>query len=163
MLSRSGMGKQATDACQGCISPSVMIPEHRLATLLQQIKQAQISNCIYHNTEISPSLYSDHRCDRNDFPLRVVRELDKHSGEVWHIQFSHDGTRLATCGSDGTAIIYRVSNFEVIHVLADHQDGVCSVSWSPDDTMLVTCSKDSRARLWDAHVSTCSRATHNHG
>jgi WD repeat-containing protein 26 len=134
-----------------CISPSVMIPEHRLAVLLQQVKQSQISNCIYHNTESSPSLYSDHRCDRNNFPLRVVIDLDKHSGEVWHLQFSHDGSRLATCGSDGTAIIYDVtSSFEVIHVLADHAMGVCSVSWSPDDTMLVTCSLDRKARLYNA-------------
>jgi WD repeat-containing protein 26 len=146
-----------TDCLSGCISPSVMIPENRLAILLQQIKQAQISNCIYHNTEISPSLYSDHRCDRNNFPLRVVLELDRHSGEVWNIQFSHDGSRLATCGSDGTAIIYDVSSFEVLHVLADHQAGVCSVAWSPDDKMLVTCSMDRRARLWDSHVGSYFR------
>jgi WD repeat-containing protein 26 len=136
-----------------CISPSVMIPEHRLATLLQQVKQSQISNCIYHNTESSPSLYSDHRCDRNNFPLRVVRDLDKHSGEVWHLQFSHDGSRLATCGSDGTAIIYDVtSSFEILHILADHAMGVCSVSWSPDDTILATCSLDRKARLYNANT-----------
>jgi WD40 repeat protein len=130
-----------------------MIPERRLAILLEQIKQAQISNCIYHNTEVSPSLYTDHRCDRNDFPLRVVHELDRHAGEVWHLQFSHDGTRLATCGSDGTTIIYDSWSFEVLHVLADHQAGVCAVAWSPDDKMLVTCSLDRYARLWDSEVS----------
>jgi WD40 repeat protein len=138
-----------------CISPSVLIPEHRLATLFQQIKQAQISNCIYHNTEISPSLYTDHRCDCNDFPLRVVKELDKHSGEVWHIKFSHDGSRLATCGQDGSAIIHRVSDFEVLHTLADHDGSVCSLAWSPDDSMLVTCSWDHKARLWATEVSGC--------
>lgn len=153
MLLKNGLvAWDVTNCLPGCISPSVMIPENRLAILLQQIKQAQISNCIYHNTEISPSLYSDHRCDRNNFPLRVVLELDRHSGEVWNIQFSHDGSRLATCGSDGTAIIYDVGSFEVLHVLADHEAGVCSVAWSPDDKMLVTCSMDRRARLWDSHV-----------
>ncbi len=130
-----------------------MIPEHRLAILLQQVKQAQISNCIYHNTETSPSLYSDHQCDRNNFPLRVVLELDRHTGEVWHIQFSHDGSKLATCGQDGTAIIYDVPSFDVLHTLGEHEAGVCSVSWSPDDSMIVTCSIDHRARLWNTHVS----------
>lgn len=130
-----------------------MIPEHRLAVLLQQVKQGQISNCIYHNTETSPSLYSDHQCDRNNFPLRVVLELEKHSGEVWDIQFSHDGTRLATCGEDGTAIVYDATTFEVLHVFADHENGVCSIAWSPDDTMLVTCAMDKCARLWNTDVS----------
>jgi len=126
-----------------------MLPEHRLAVLLQQVKQSQISNCLYHNTATSPSLYADHICDRNNFPLRTVVELEKHTGEVWQIRFSHDGSRLATCGSDGSAIIYEVGSFEVIHILTDHEGGVCSLAWSPDDSMLVTCSQDKRARLWN--------------
>jgi WD40 repeat protein len=129
-----------------------MIPEHRLAVLLHQVKQSQIAACIYHNTELSPSLYSDHMCDRNKFPLRVVRELTRHSGEVWNVEFSHDGTRLASCGVDGIAVIYDVGTFEVIHVLADHEKGVGSLAWSPDDTMLVTCSWDKQARLWNTEV-----------
>jgi WD40 repeat protein len=130
-----------------------MLPEHRLAVLLQQVKSYQITNCMYHTTATSPSLYQDHTCDRNNFPVRTALELDKHTGEVWQLQFSHDGLRLATCGSDGTAIIYEVGSFEVLHTLADHEGGVCSLAWSPDDSMLVTCSQDKRARLWNANVS----------
>ena len=130
-----------------------MLPEHRLAVLLHQVKRSQISNCLYHNTAVSPSLYQDHTCDRSNFPVNNFVELSKHDGEVWHVQFSHDGTRLASCGSDGTAIIYEVGSFEVLHVLADHESGVCSVAWSPDDSMIVTCSQDKRARLWNAYVS----------
>ncbi|KAI9744371.1 MAG: hypothetical protein M1818_001900 [Claussenomyces sp. TS43310] len=135
-----------------CIAPSVMIPEHRLAVLLQQVKQAQISACIYHYTEASPSLYADHQCDRNNFPLRVVHELDTHSGEVWNIIFSHDGAWLATCGSDGKAIIYEVASWKVVHILADHEAGICSLAWSPDDSLVVTSSMDRKARLWDTHT-----------
>lgn len=88
------------------ISPSVMIPEHRLASLLHQVKQAQISKCLYHNTANSPSLYSDHKCDRNQFPLATVQVLKDHSDEVWFVQFSNDGTRLATSSKDNTVIIW---------------------------------------------------------
>lgn len=130
-----------------------MLPEHRLAVLLQQVKQGQISSCLYHNTETSPSLYQNHTCDRSNFPLNTFVELSKHDGEVWQVVFSHDGSRLASCGSDGTAIIYEVGSFEVLHTLADHEAGVCSVAWSPDDSMIVTCSMDKRARLWNTHVS----------
>ncbi len=129
-----------------------MVPEHRLAILLQQVKQNQISNCLYHNTAMSPSLYSDHSCDRSQFPLRTVLELTQHSDEVWYLEFSHDGSRLATASADNTVIIYDTISFKVIHTLADHLDKVAYVSWSPDDSKLVTCSFDSKARVWDTMV-----------
>ncbi|PQE22834.1 wd domain-containing protein [Rutstroemia sp. NJR-2017a BBW] len=131
-----------------CISPSVMLPEHRLAVLLEQVKRHQISNCIYHNTATSPSLYQDHACDRNNFPLRPILELEKHTGEIWVVEFSHDGSRLASCGSDGCVVIYNVPDFDVQYIFADHEKGVCSFAWSPDDSMMVTCGRDHRARLW---------------
>ena len=130
-----------------------MLPEHRLAVLLHQVKRNQIQSCIYHSSAESPSLYHDHTCNRNNFPLRTVLELDKHTGEVWQVQFSHDGLRLASCGSDRSAVIYDVGSFEVLHVLSEHEDGVCSLAWSPDDSMIVTCSQDKRARLWNTNVS----------
>lgn len=136
-----------------CISPSTMLPEHRLATLFDQVKQHQISSCIYHNTYMSPSLYQDHTCDRSNFPLRPVLELDKHSGEIWDTKFSHDGTLLASCGSDGVVVLYNVPEFDVHLVLSEHEAGICSFAWSPDDTRMVTCGRDKRAMLWNTAVS----------
>lgn len=130
-----------------------MLPEHRLAVLLQQVKRNQISNCLYHNTAISPSLYQDHCCDRNNFPVRCSYELDKHTGEVWQVKFSYDGSRLASCGGDGTAIIYDVATWDVLQNLTAHESGVCSLAWSPDDSMIVTCGRDKYAILWNANVS----------
>jgi WD repeat-containing protein 26 len=135
-----------------CISPSVMLPEHRLAILLHQVKSNQIGNCLWHSNATSPSLYSDHLCDRRQFPTENVLELDDHSGEVWQIVFSHDGKRLASCGSDKQVIISEVPSFRVLLCLKDHSNGVGNISWSPDDSMLVTCAQDSYARLWDTAV-----------
>ncbi|QSZ34518.1 hypothetical protein DSL72_006112 [Monilinia vaccinii-corymbosi] len=132
-----------------CISPSAMLPENRLATLFDQVKQHQISSCIYHNTYTSPSLYQDHACDRGNFPLRPAIELDKHSGEIWDTKFSHDGTLLASCGSDGVIVVYNVPDFNVHLVLSEHEAGVCSFAWSLDDTRMVTCGRDNRACLWN--------------
>ncbi|RDL36385.1 WD40 repeat-like protein [Venustampulla echinocandica] len=145
------------------ISPSVMIPEHRLAILLQQVKQHQISSCLYHNTPTSPSLYQDHTCDRNGFPLQTILELGEHDGEVWQVQFSNDGTRLASCGSDGNVHIYDVPSFELLHTLEGHESGVCSLAWSPDDSMMVTCSQDRRARLWDTTRGEIKRTLNRFG
>src|SRR6266542_3697153 len=46
------------------ISPSIMVPEHRLETLLEQATTLQRISCLYHNTDQYISLYSDHECDR---------------------------------------------------------------------------------------------------
>ncbi|KAI8961572.1 WD40 repeat-like protein [Daldinia sp. FL1419] len=137
------------------ISPSVMLPEHRLATLLDQVKTNQISNCLYHSSAASPSLYSDHLCDQRRFPAEKVFELDEHEDQVWQIKFSHDGTKLASCGKGKQVIIWDVSSFRPLHYLRDHDDGVGNVAWSWDDSMLVTCSQDRHARLWDVNTGVC--------
>ncbi|KOS19190.1 WD repeat-containing protein 26 [Escovopsis weberi] len=138
-----------------CISPSVMLPENRLAVLLQHVKDSQINGCLYHTAPTSPSLYSDHTCHRRDFPSEVALELNELGGEIWQVQFSHDGSKLAACGSRDLVIIWDLATFSVTTTLPGHgkdgrESGVCNVAWSPDDSMIVTCSFDKYARLWDA-------------
>ncbi|KAJ5165611.1 uncharacterized protein N7500_007441 [Penicillium coprophilum] len=144
------------------ISPSVMIPQHRLAVLLDQVKQTQINNCFYHNTAEPPSLYSDHMCDRNDFPLDVSVDLTQHSDEVWYCEFSHDGSKLVTAGKDHNVLIYNTTDFSVIHRLTEHEDGVAFASWSPDDSKLITCSQDKKARVWSVESGRCLLTINHH-
>ena len=136
------------------ISPSVMIPDHRLAVLLDQVKQNQISQCLYHNPTTSPSLFSDHICDRSQFPLQTVLELSNNEDQVWFLEFSHDGKRLATCGKDTAVVIYNMTTFRIDQILTEHNDSVAYVAWSPDDTKLITCSLDHKAKVWDTTVCT---------
>ncbi|KMU83058.1 WD repeat-containing protein 26 [Coccidioides immitis H538.4] len=144
------------------ISPSVMIPGHRLATLLDQVKQNQINRCLYHNTAEPPSLYSNHMCDRSQFPTQVTLELNQHTNEVWYLEFSHDGTKLATTSSDRSVIIYDTRTFGVIHKLTDHGGPVAFATWSPDDTKLISCSQDCKARLWDVETGRCLLTIDHH-
>ncbi|KAF2179782.1 WD repeat-containing protein-like protein [Zopfia rhizophila CBS 207.26] len=139
------------------ISPSVMIPEHRLAVLLNEVKQSWISNCLYHNTAASPSLYVDHSCDRDDFPMRPVLELRHHNDEVWFLKFSNDGTMLASTSKDNTVVIYETTTYKKLHHLKDHDAGVTHVAWSPDDTMIITCcaQQECSARIWDVKTGRC--------
>ncbi|KAH7033007.1 WD40-repeat-containing domain protein [Microdochium trichocladiopsis] len=141
-----------------CISPSVMLPEHRLAILLHQVKASQVGSCVWHSNS-STSLYSDHRCERRNFPTENVAELDDHDGEVWQVVFSHDGTRLATCGSDKKVILWEVPSFRQLHVLGGHNDGVGNVAWSWDDSLIVTCCQDRYARLWDTNTGFCLKTS----
>ncbi|KAE8349677.1 WD40-repeat-containing domain protein [Aspergillus coremiiformis] len=144
------------------ISPSVMIPDNRLAILLDHVKQNQINQCLYHNTASPPSLYSDHMCDRADFPLRPGIELSQHSDEVWYCQFSHDGTKLATAGRDHSVIIYDTNTFTVLHKLMEHDEGVAHACWSPDDSKLITCSQDNKARVWNVDTGRCLLTINHH-
>ncbi|KAI7054010.1 WD domain-containing protein, partial [Hortaea werneckii] len=133
------------------ISPSVMIPEHRLATLFTAVQEDQILNCRYHNTTAQPSLYTDHECSPDDFPLHSLTELRNHTDEVWHLDFSHDGSLLATAGKDGLVCIYETQNWRLVHEIREHERGahhsdggrgVCYVSFSPDDRYLISCSQN---------------------
>ncbi|KAL8770476.1 MAG: hypothetical protein Q9194_005165 [Teloschistes cf. exilis] len=144
------------------IAPSVMIPEHRLATLLDQVKQHQISHCTYHNPSAPPSLFADHLCDRDQFPLRTILELGQNAGEVWAMEFSHDGRRLATCGKDTDVLIYDTSVFQELYRLRDHTKPVAYITWSPDDANLITCSFDRTARIWDADCGQCIMQIDHH-
>lgn len=136
------------------ISPSVMIPEHRLAALLDEVKDGWISNCHYHNTADSPSLYVDHCCDRDDFPMKPVLELKGHHDEVWYLKYSNDGRKLASTSKDKTVVIYDTTTYKVLHQLDDHDSGVTHLAWSPDDTKIITCcaQQENSARIWDVEV-----------
>ena len=147
-----------------------MLPENRLAVLLQQVKQAQIDACLYHTTASSPSLYANHLCDRRHFPTEVALELTNFKDvadvktsagvkeriedmdEVWQVQFSHDGTKLAAGGSYTFALVWDMRTFGVIFKLPGHSRGVGNIIWSPDDSMILTCCPDGYPRLWDATV-----------
>ncbi|KAF2166381.1 hypothetical protein M409DRAFT_66823 [Zasmidium cellare ATCC 36951] len=140
------------------ISPSVMIPEHRLATLLSSVQEEQILNCRYHNTTLQPSLYTDHECPADDFPLNTLLELRNHSDEVWFLEFSHDGSMLATAGKDGLVCVYDTTRWRLKHEFREHERsplasgsssagapenrGVCYVAFSPDDQYLISCSQN---------------------
>ena len=129
-----------------------MIPDHRLAVLLDQIKQGQIAKCLYHNPSTLPSLFTDHVCDRTQFPLQTAFELSQSGGEVYCVEFSHNGKRLAASGADGATVIYDTNTFQVRHTLREHTEPVVYIAWSPDDTKLITCSQDHKARVWDTGV-----------
>jgi WD40 repeat protein len=139
------------------ISPSVMIPEHRLATLLTSVQEQQILGCQYHNTTVTPSLYTDHECAALDFPLHTLTQLKNQTDEVWFLAFSHDGSLLATAGKDGLVNVYETNRWKIVHEFREHERsatgpdtrGVCFVAFSPDDKYLISCSQNNEFVVMD--------------
>jgi|GEM_PF-6944173 len=79
---------------------------------------------------------------------REVQVLLGHSGLNIHLDWSPDGTLLASAGQDGVRIWNAQSGRE-IHFLNSHTEMVIYVDWSPDGTKLVSASEDNTIRVWD--------------
>lgn len=137
-----------------------MIPEHRLAELLTQVQEHQVTHCLYHNSHDWPSLYADHQCGRDEFPMHDTATLDDHTDEVWMVEFSNNGQYLATASQDTTCRIYDTTTFQLVHTLADHNEPTTYIAWSPDDSKLLTCSQDCHFKVWDVRTGRSLRSIH---
>lgn len=105
--------RRLMERLQEFLPPEVMLPPHRLLTLLNQSAELQKERCPFHN-DLSDngldgmSLLVDHVCSREDFPSEVQQVLNSHYEEVCYCQFSNDGTKLASGSKDGSVIIWDI-------------------------------------------------------
>jgi WD40 repeat protein len=76
--------------------------------------------------------------------------LKGHTDINWGVEFSPDGTRLITSGSDGTARIWDSETGKLLRTLTGHTSTIVNARFSPDGTRIATAGKDGTTRLWDA-------------
>eukprot|EP01117_Protostelium_nocturnum_P016785 TRINITY_DN6713_c0_g1_i6.p1 TRINITY_DN6713_c0_g1~~TRINITY_DN6713_c0_g1_i6.p1 ORF type:complete len:564 (+),score=180.23 TRINITY_DN6713_c0_g1_i6:331-2022(+) len=145
------------------LSPRYLMKEKRLEELLKQSLQYQVSNCLYHNTSDSiesNSLYHDHQCSKSELPTKCIKILKCHTDEVWYLEFSHNGKRLASCSKDSSIIIWDEDHFNNDSsqnksplskemILRGHTGGISRIAWSPDDSKLISCGTDFEVKIWD--------------
>ncbi|KAL3535461.1 hypothetical protein ACH5RR_003922 [Cinchona calisaya] len=139
---------------------TVAIPERRLEHLVEMALDVQRDACLYHNMMLDTddmSLYLDHKCERDQIPYTTKQVLKEHKGEVWFLQFSHNGKYLASSSSDKSAIIWEVKGGQISskHRLNQHDSPVLRTSWSPDDNQLLTCGMNETVRRWDVESGQC--------
>jgi len=84
--------------------------------------------------------------------LRAQFNLTGHIGDVWSLDFSPDGKRLATAGFDQTTKVWDAQTGQELLSLQGHSGWVDDIAFSPDGKTLATASEDSTARLWDAQT-----------
>nr|XP_019050382.1 WD-repeat protein [Kwoniella bestiolae CBS 10118]OCF29312.1 WD-repeat protein [Kwoniella bestiolae CBS 10118] len=147
--------RQLLEHLQAFISPQIMVPSRRLATLFDQARRHQQLSCLYHEEPESTSLYTDHRCESGVFPSITTHVLADHTDEVWRIEWSPDGMYLASAGKDKTVVIWQLkesggSQYSVVPFqhLKEHSDPVDAMAWSPDGKTLVT-GADKNIYVWD--------------
>ncbi len=81
---------------------------------------------------------------------QTLKTLTGHTGEVYSVAYSPDGTKIASASDDGTILIWDVKTGDRIRTLRGHTDGVESVAYSPDGTRLVSGGDDNTVRIWNA-------------
>lgn len=144
---------------QQLLPPSIMIPEKRLESLIEQALNVQREACVFHNSlDNALSLYTDHHCGEDQIPTTTLQVLQSHENEVWYLQFSNNGKYLASASKDCTTIIWEVADNGFVSMkcrLAEHCKPVSFVAWSPDDRMLLTCGIEEFVKLWNVETGEC--------
>ena len=69
--------------------------------------------------------------------------FDGHSSQVYDVDFSSDGSLLASGGFDDTARLWDIKSGKCLKVFAEHEGEVTNVAFSPDSEFLATTSTHS--------------------
>lgn len=84
--------------------------------------------------------------------LRPSHTLAGHAAGLIHIDWSPDGSKIATASQDNTAKVWDVQTGALLLTLQGHAGSVQHVAWSPDGSKIATGSTDNTARIWDART-----------
>lgn len=79
--------------------------------------------------------------------------LHPHQGSVYSACFSHDGTKIASCGASRTLKVFKSSSGEKLTEIQAHEEEVLCCAFSPDDRLLATCSSDRKVKVWNVERS----------
>jgi WD40 repeat protein len=84
----------------------------------------------------------------------LVADLGTFADEVFDVEFTRDGARLAACGADRTIRVYDVAERREVKSIEAHADWVMAIAWSPDGKLLASAGRDKAAKLIDAKSGT---------
>ncbi|KKA23143.1 WD repeat protein [Rasamsonia emersonii CBS 393.64] len=75
--------------------------------------------------------------------------LKGHLRGVSAVQFSPDGSKIASGGADGALKVWDTLTGKLIHTFEGHLAGISTVAWSPDGETIASGSDDKSIRLWN--------------
>ncbi|XP_036977982.1 apoptotic protease-activating factor 1 isoform X1 [Acanthopagrus latus] len=75
--------------------------------------------------------------------------IHPHQGSIYSACFSHDGTKIASCGASRTLKVFKSTSGEKLTEIQAHDDEVLCCAFSPDDHLLATCSSDRKVKVWN--------------
>jgi WD40 repeat protein/DNA-binding SARP family transcriptional activator len=75
--------------------------------------------------------------------------LSRHTDQLASARFSHDGTLLASVGTDQRVVLWQVSNGKLLDEIQIAEGDSLGAAFSPDDGTLYTAGGDAALRTWD--------------
>jgi WD40 repeat protein len=79
----------------------------------------------------------------------LLKSFIGHSSEVWDVDFSPDGSLLASTSSDNSILVWNITNGEIYRNLTGHLESVYSVAFHPTDLVLASGSFDRSVLVWN--------------
>ncbi|MGB8700395.1 MAG: NB-ARC domain-containing protein [Thermosynechococcaceae cyanobacterium] len=83
-------------------------------------------------------------------------------GGITHLAFSPDGSRFATCDSNGNVAIWSVAGMHPIAQCVGHDFWTWAVAFHPNGLLLASCGQDQTIRLWDTATGHCHQILQGH-
>src|SRR5262249_11715669 len=84
---------------------------------------------------------------------RAPIPLQELQGKIDNADFSPDGSRLITIGSQRKEITqWNANTGKILNVLRGHQDDVYDARYSPDGRTIASGSSDTSVRIWDSET-----------
>ncbi|KAF2075681.1 hypothetical protein CYY_002994 [Polysphondylium violaceum] len=80
---------------------------------------------------------------------RCASSMAGHTEAVLSLQFSPDGTGLASAGGDTTLRIWDIHTATPKYTCKGHTNWVLQVAWSPDSKKIATAGHEGDIRIWD--------------
>jgi WD40 repeat protein len=81
----------------------------------------------------------------------LLLTLEGHSDRVTAVQFSPDGSKLASASYDKKVMVWDASTGARLHTLEGHSDRVTALQFSADGSKLASASYDKKVIVWDSH------------
>ncbi len=79
---------------------------------------------------------------------KSIRTIKSHADIVYGLNYSPDGSKLASASADKTTKVFNAQNGLQLAGLSVHQDAVQAVAFSPDGKYLATAGADRNIQLW---------------
>ena len=88
---------------------------------------------------------------------RMIKQWQSHASQVWSIDWSPQGDRVATGSNDGGAALWDAKSGELLHrVMPNQSDNnknyLRVIDWSPTSELVATTHRDGYLRVFDAET-----------
>ena len=140
--------------------PNLLIGEHNLQLKKEGFKDFSTKIKIEEN---KIAQYTFTLQEKPKVPeYKLLKTLEGHSGYVYSVAYSPDGTKIISGSYDKTIKIWNANTGECLKTLEGHSYFVNSVAYSPDGTKIISGSGDGTIKIWNANTGKCLKTLNGH-